>query len=79
MTKLRVLPSVLILFRFRVGEFPEFMNLESFQESFPKVSGNIGSFVKLCQLHIMALNVFLEMECNGVCDTDTDVVAFLAL
>jgi hypothetical protein len=55
------------------------MNLESFQESFRKVSGNIGSFVKLCQLHIMALNVFLEMECNGVCDTDTDVVATLAL
>jgi hypothetical protein len=64
---------------FRVGEFPEVLNLESFQESFRKVSGNIGSFVKLCQLHGMALNVFLEMECNGVCDTDTDVVATLAL
>jgi hypothetical protein len=63
----------------RVGEFPEVMNLESFQESFQKVSGNIGSFVKLCQLHGMTLNVFLEMECNGVCDTDTDVVATLAL
>jgi hypothetical protein len=59
----------------RVGEFPEVLNLESFW----KVSGNIGSFVKLYQLHGMALNVFLEMECNGVCDTDTDVVATLAL
>ena len=35
----------------RVGEFPEVLNLESFQESFRKVSGNIGSLVKLHQLH----------------------------